>query len=206
MGAPSKVTPGFASVPLTLVPVPAGQRWWRLYRKPPHTAPLGFGYRASRFSDPRVGLPDAQRYGVVYLGSAIEVCFLETILRDTRNGTLGDWPLAYADLQRWWCAHIVPTLPLACADLRKGGAVALGIPTDAIRGSRHVEGPTWSLAFWSHPQQPDGLLYPSRFNDQANLAVFDRALPKLHVETAIPLLKYRTQMAALIHKYNLAIV
>ncbi len=204
MAKPVDPPADFPSVQLGLQALPAGS-WWRLYRVP-YTNPLDFGYRPSRFSDPRVDLPEAERYGVLYLGSTIEVCFLETMLRDARNGLLGDLPIPYAELAQWQCTQIAADPGFTAVDLREGGAVALGVPTDAIRGSAHVQGQRWSLAFWSHPHQPDGLLYPSRFNEQTNLAVFHRALPKLRVKTATPLLSYRDEMAKVIRKYKLSII
>jgi hypothetical protein len=194
----------FPSVELALHALPAGP-WWRLYRAP-YTNPLDFGYRPSRFSDPRVALPQAERYGVLYLGSSIEVCFLETMLRDARNGLLGDLPIPYAELEQWQCAQVTAGPGFTAVDLRGGGAVALGVPTDAIRGSAHAQGQRWSLAFWSHPRQPDGLLYPSRFNEQTNLVVFDRAFQKLRVKIATALLSSRDEMTKIVRKYKLTII
>jgi hypothetical protein len=54
--------------------------------------PLGFGKNASRFSDPR--RRDAtKRFGVLYLGETLKVCFLEAVLRDRRDGLIGDLPI-----------------------------------------------------------------------------------------------------------------
>ncbi|MES0214072.1 RES domain-containing protein [Mesorhizobium sp. C280B] len=46
----------------------------------------------SRFSDPRRRV-DANRFGVLYLGDSLKVCFLETVLRDRRAGILDDLPI-----------------------------------------------------------------------------------------------------------------
>ncbi|MCK3803846.1 RES domain-containing protein [Sinorhizobium meliloti] len=43
--------------------------------------PLGYGKTPSRFSDPRRRDP-ARRFGVVYLGDTLKVCFLEAVLRE----------------------------------------------------------------------------------------------------------------------------
>ena len=55
--------------------------------------PLGYGKTPSRFSDPRVALPEEERFGVFYLGASIRVCFLETILRDRRTARTGYLPI-----------------------------------------------------------------------------------------------------------------
>jgi hypothetical protein len=46
-------------------------------------------------------------------------------------------------------------------------------------GSRHTLARAWSVAFHEHPEKPDGIIYPSRLNGHASLAVFDRAVAKL---------------------------
>jgi hypothetical protein len=45
-----------------------------------------------------------------------------------------------------------------------------------------------ALAFHQHPSAPNGIVYPSRLNGQTNLAVYDRATPKLRVANAGPLI------------------
>jgi hypothetical protein len=73
-------TPAFASVKLETATVAPGRRFGRLYfdRYP---NPLGFGKTPSRFSDPRRRIP-RNRFGVLYLGESLKVCFLEALLRD----------------------------------------------------------------------------------------------------------------------------
>ena len=43
-------------------------------------------------------------------------------------------------------------------DLREDGAVRMGIPTDAHRASRQSLGRAWSVAFYEHPDTPDGII------------------------------------------------
>ncbi len=40
----------------------------------------------------------------------------------------------------------------------------------------------WSAAFHEHPANPDGILYPSRLNEEINLAIYGRAVAKLRVD------------------------
>lgn len=47
------------------------------------------------------------------------------------------------------------------------------------RGSKQSLARRWSLAIYTHPEQPDGLIYPSRLNGEMNLAIYDRAIPKV---------------------------
>ena len=102
----TKVLPpkGFAGASLQIHDVPAGQRFGRisLGRYPD---PLGYGKTPSRFSDPRRRVA-ANRFGVLYLGESVKVCFLEAVLRDQRDGAIGDLPMAEAELHHHCYAEI----------------------------------------------------------------------------------------------------
>jgi RES domain len=196
---------GFESSGIELASIKTGTKWFRLYSSR-YPDPLGFGFSPSRFSDPRVALPKKDRFGVIYFGSSLKVCFLERILRDIRNGRLGDVPIPYAELEQLMCAEIVTARPLNLVDLRGDNLVKMGVPTDAVRASSHRLGQKWSLAFWLHKQRPHGILYYSRLNDEINMALYDVALPSIRVSTTRPLLEYRTEVAGLIREFELAIV
>jgi RES domain-containing protein len=142
---------------------------------------LGFGFSPSRLSDPRLNLAEPDRFGVIYFGSSLKVCFLERVLRDRRNGRLGDVPIPYTELEQLTCAEITTVRPLNLVDLRGDCPVKMGVPTDAVRALSHRLGQQWSLAFWLHKEHPDGILYPSRLNEEINLALYDVALPKMRV-------------------------
>jgi hypothetical protein len=43
-------------------------------------------------------------------------------------------------------------------------------------------------SFHEHPEQPDGIIYPSRLNAETNLAVYGRAISKLSVHGVTPLI------------------
>jgi hypothetical protein len=79
---------------------PRGASWWHLTLAR-YPDPLGYGKTPSRFSDPRVALPEEERFGVFYLGASIRVCFLETILRDRRTARTGYLPIPQSELQEW---------------------------------------------------------------------------------------------------------
>jgi RES domain len=94
--AGSRPTAKFATVDLETATIAAGRLFARLYlgRYPD---PLGFGKTQSRFSDQRRRTA-RNRFGVLYLGESLKVCFLETVLRDKRNGAIGDFPLSEHEL------------------------------------------------------------------------------------------------------------
>jgi len=167
----------FASSRLRLHTGAAGERYGRIVmaRFPD---PLGYGKSGSRFSDPR-RRKDENRFGVIYLGETLTVCFLEAVLRDQRDGVVGEFAMEEIELEQRRYAEIELATPLRLVDLRGNSAIAMGVPSDAHRGTSHTLGRAWSVAFHEHPQAPDGIIYPSRLNGQVNLAVYGRAAGKL---------------------------
>jgi hypothetical protein len=101
---------------------------------------------------------------------------------------VGDYPLDERELHIRRFAEIEVVRDLTMVDLRGDGAVRMGVPSDVARASRQTLARAWSVAFHDHPQVPDGIVYASRLNGQTNLAVYDRALPKLAVRRAMPLI------------------
>jgi hypothetical protein len=118
-------------------------------------------------------LPEDQRFGVLYLGSTLKLCFIEAVLRDRRNGTLGDYPMEETELARLRYTQIIVRSPLHLVDLRGDGQLRMGIPSDVVGSSRQAPARQWSRAFYEHPTKPDGVIYSSRLNQDTNLAVYD---------------------------------
>ncbi len=171
--------PAFDGVALDLMTVPVGAKFGRIHRKT-FPDPLGFGKNPSRFSDPR-RRAEADRFGVLYLGSSLKVCFLETMLRDERDGIVGQIAIAESELDDRRYAEIRVSQALRLLDLSGDGPVRMGIPSDVARGRRQALARKWSVAFHEHPQQPDGIVYPSRLNGETNLAIYGRAVGKLEL-------------------------
>jgi len=167
----------FADASLQIHEVPFGQRFGRIYQSR-YLNPLGFGKTPSRFSDPRRRVA-ASRFGVLYLGESLKVCFLEAVLRDQRDGTIGDLPMEETELHNRHYAEIEVTASLTMVDLRDDNAIVMGVPTDVAKASNQTLARSWSVAFHDHPDKPDGIIYPSRLNGHTNLAVFDRSIVKL---------------------------
>ncbi len=163
-----------ASGALTTTHAPVGSVWHHIFldRFPD---PLGFGFASSRFSDPRK--KTANRFGVYYVGQTFEVAFPETIVRDRRNGNPGPLVLSANDLDDY--VHVTVQVRLDLVDLLGGNTVALGVPTDAVRASAHRLGQRASPAVYQRADRLDGIRYQSRLNGDENLAIYDRAVPKL---------------------------
>ena len=172
-------TPAFAGVALDIKIISAGLEFGRIYRKT-YSDPLGFGKDPSRFSDPRRRVP-AHRFGVLYLGTSLKVCFLETILRDERDGIVGQVEIAESELDDRRYAEIRVREPLQLADLRGDGPVRMGVPSDVPRSRGQALARKWSVAFHDHPRSLDGIFYPSRLNGESNLAIYGRAVGKLEL-------------------------
>ena len=204
---------GFANRDLALVPPPPGPlfRAFRSY----HPDPLGYRPAPSRFADPAIGTPGARPFGTIYLGESIEVCVLETIIRESGIGLAGGGgiPVAERELASWSVARVTflphegsGPGPPGLLDLQAGGTVVSRIPTDVIGASDHALSRAWAKAIHDHPSAPAGLLYPSRLNGQTNLALFDRALGALRVEQVDPLLGLGDDLAAVLARYEVAVV
>ncbi|MER8522957.1 RES family NAD+ phosphorylase [Mesorhizobium sp. M0220] len=176
----------FGRAKLEIETISPGRTFGRIYWST-YPDPLGYGKSPSRFSDPRRRV-DANRFGVLYLGDSLKVCFLEAVLRDRREGTLDDLPIEEVELTRRRYAEIATTTDLRLVDLRGDNAVRMGVPTDVVRAQRQNLARRWSLAFHEHPSEPDGIIYPSRLNEATNLAIYDRATPKLQPKRVMTLL------------------
>jgi hypothetical protein len=172
-------TPAFGGVALDIVTVSVGTKFGRIHRKT-FPEPLEFGKNPSRFSDPRRRTED-HRFGVLYLGSSLKVCFLETVVRDDRDGIVGQIEIAESELDDRRYAEIRVSQVLRLLDLTENGPVRMGIPSDVARGRRQALARKWSVAFHEHPAQVDGIVYPSRLNGEKNLAIYGRAVGKLEL-------------------------
>jgi hypothetical protein len=170
-------TPAFDRVALDLMTVPVGATFGRIHRKT-FPDPLGFGKNPSRFSDPR-RRTEANRFGVLYLGSSLKVCFLETMLRDDRDGIVGQIAIAESELDDRRFSEIRVREPLRLLDLTGDGLVRMGIPSDVARGRRQALARKWSVVFHEHPAQVDGIVYLSRLNGETNMAIYGRSVGKL---------------------------
>ncbi|MER9630976.1 RES family NAD+ phosphorylase [Mesorhizobium sp. M0296] len=178
--------PDFGLANVEIETISPGRTFCRIYWST-YPDPLGYGKSPSRFSDPRRRV-DVNRFGVLYLGDSLKVCFLETVLRDRREGLVDDLPIEEVELTQRRYAEITTTADLRLVDLRDDNAVRMGIPTDVVRAQRQNLARRWSLAFNEHSSRPDGIIYPSRLNGATNLAIYDRAIPKLQPKRVLTLL------------------
>lgn len=190
---------GFASRPLVVHREPVGRMWQRLYETK-HTNPLGFGLAPSRFSD-----PTAAAFGVVYLASSVKVAFHEVILRDRADARSGAVLIGWAEIEGYTCAEIAVVSELKLVNLTGDGPLKMGVPSDVAGARDQTLAQQWSAAFHAHPDRVDGVYYPSRLNEERNIALCDRALHKVRVGRTPRLLDLRNPVAVIINDFELEI-
>jgi hypothetical protein len=143
------------------------QTWWRLHSC--HRDAVYFGCTGrNRFDAP--GCPNGE-YRALYAAADVYGAFIETLGRETGKNRV--------DLQtlRVIClARLETTRPLDLVDLTGTGLTHVGADAGLWAGRDYTLCGRWALAFWRHPQQPDGLYYSSRHDPhRGSLVLFDRA-------------------------------
>lgn len=198
----SAVLPGadFAVRELVLKTVSAGATWRRLFETR-FPDPLGHAPGLSRFSD-----PTGRAFNLVYLGSSFRVAFVETILRDHADGRGADCIIDRAEIEKSSMAVIQPIADLRLVDLTGNGGLRMGVPSDVVGARDQTLARTWSAAFHAHPDQPDGVFYPSRLNEERCAAVYHRAVGKLRVIARPMLMDCRSELAATLEGLELAVI
>ncbi len=152
-------------------------------------------------------------YGVMYTGATPFVSFAEALL--PAPGTLAaitvsasgaTVPVSSGMVASHGLAVVTPVEPLRCLDLRGPGLTCIGADGRLATGS-HLVAQRWSLALWSHPSEPDGILYHSRRDpDDTALAIFDRAEGKTRVDLLGGLKgpRHRELLAQIYERYGVA--
>jgi RES domain len=163
--------------------------------------PLGFRHGLSRFSD-----PTGSAFGILYFGSSLKVAFVEVILRDRGEAHIDQIPIPYTELEAYICADIDVVEELNLVDLTGDAGLRMGVPTDVVGAKDQTLSRQWSKAFYEHPDRVDGIFYPSRFNEERNIALYDRARTKVRPAATPLLVQCRDELAALIRDLELAIV
>lgn len=193
----------FAERPLSVQRV-AAAKLLRIHRA--DRFPIHFGReRWHRFDDP------LQQYGVLYASPELAVCFTETILRDyfrALPGSAGALIPAEELEDRWVSRLDTPDArPLRLADLRGPALQRLGGDAQ-VTASSDYQGLTqhWSRAIWEHPENVDGILYLSRYdNTLPATALFDRVTVRgLTVRETLPLLTH-PDLPAVLDRYGVGI-
>lgn len=164
MTAPGRHPPpprGGSTRSLAIRRVPKNHTWFRLYRN--NYDALHFGMtRRSRFDAPN------GEFGVLYVARQIAGAFIETLVRD------GIRELSEERIESYQITGITVSRGLKLVDLAGKGLVRIGVDARLNTGDYRIA-QRWSLAFFAHPDKPDGILYPSRHDPKQHLAaLYDR--------------------------------
>ncbi len=199
---PRDAVPGAALAGRRLVvrTIAAGENWYRLYESR-FPDPLGWGPGLSRFGD-----PTGRAFGLIYLGASAKVCFVETILRDRADGRGTDCVVALSEIERRRLATLRSTAPLRLVDLTGDGPLRMGVPSDVAGARDQSLARLWSKAFHAHAEAPDGVLYPSRLNEERCIALYDRAIGKVAPVATPHLMECRAELAAILSDLDIALV
>ena len=154
---------------------------WRIHdatRGPVWFGPAPGSPPRSRFDAP------AGEFGVCYVALSPEAAFAETFLRNPGRRMLDSTLLGTRALTSLACDR-----PLRVARLHGPGLARLGATAEVTHGPAYELARRWSVALWSHPSRPDGILYSSRHDDdELCLALFDRDPVSLAVKSSQSLL------------------
>jgi hypothetical protein len=192
--------PSFAKRPLVTATIPVGAKWRRMYETR-YPNPLGYGPGLSRFSD-----PTGKAFGLIYLGSSAKIAFVETILRDRTDGRGVACVVAYDEIEKRCLATIVPVEPLVLVGLTRDGPLRMGVPSDVVGARDQSLARRWSVTFHDHSDEPDGVLYPSRLNEERCIALYARAIGKVKAAATPRLLDCRSELAAILDDLEIALV
>lgn len=152
--------------------------------------PLGLGYGETRFASP------SKAFRVLYLGSDLVTGIAETVIRDRFVGR-SRRRLTEDELEAWGVTEVRANAALSLLDLRTTGPVALGVPTNAVRGKAHKAGRAFSERVYAESSSIDGILFASRLTNASCIAVYDRAVGKLDAGVVQPLIRQRLLIPAL---------
>lgn len=134
-------------------------------------APMYFGNnRENRFDSKE------QNFGVLYLAQELNSSFVEVFCRTREKH------VTTARLEQYCVCEFRASRNLKLIDLVGPGLVKMGLDGRLATGS-YATSQSWSQAFYEHPENADGILYPSRHDPQQMLAaLFDRSQSLLTVK------------------------
>jgi hypothetical protein len=175
--------------------------WYRGH--PRAHGPLHFNRVSGRFAS-----PDGQAFGTLYVGEDEFAAFIEAFNQGMGSTPLGLFISQSLLASRCLCA-VTATRPLRLVDLTSGASLKrLSIDADSrIGAGPHVVSRRWASALWSHPDQPDGLIYLSRHApDHRSIALFDRTADALVAACAENLLLDPRRVGAILEHFGCALL
>ncbi len=171
--------------------------------------PIHFGKdRKWRFDDP------LGEYGMLYASQTWEGAFAEALLPPpgvlTATTTLigASVPISATTIEAHGLAEVTWNTLLRCVDLTGERLASIGADASIATGPWRTS-QRWSRAFFTHPLEPDALLYRCRRDPSSvALAIHERAGPKTIVTPLGGLLEpqHTRLLAQIVQRYHVAIV
>jgi hypothetical protein len=141
-----------------------------------------------RFNSP------AGEFGILYLGEDAHSAFIETY-----GWLTGVRVVTREQLKQRHLVHVSADRLLNLVDLTGKGLAMVGADGRLCIGDEYEISQRWSLAFWNHPERPDGILYRTRHDpDKKAVTLFDRD----EVKSALSF----TDMGSLVDKDNVELL
>lgn len=145
------------------------ERLFRLVRTE-YSDPAYFGREATYRFDARDG-----SYGVCYLGTTLDCCFLE-VLSAERDPHTQRLFVTMAALRGYYAATAHLQRPLRLAYLADDGLAHIGIDQRVTGGDDYRLSQIWGQAVHGHESMVDGLFYATRHHNRLYaVALFERA-------------------------------
>ena len=156
-----------------------------------------------RFDDPE------REFGVLYAAFDLETAFAETVLRDRAVHSAGPIvPLDYAEIAERVVVQLGSgslSRPLRVIKLYDEGLSAARTDSQIAVRDHYPTTQRWARAFYEHPAQVDGIVYPSRYmGARRSVVLFERAKRYIAIRSSTPLL-HHPGFPALINVFRVAI-
>ncbi len=152
---------------------------------------------------PPVGRFDsaAGRFDVLYAALSFDCSFAEVLLRNPARQIV-----SLPEIEARSFAVLGLNANVRLVDLTGPGLSRLGLDARFLSGGYNVCG-AWADALHDHPEQPAGILYPSRFDPSGHcFALFDRVAPHLDLAAdSVPLGELLPDVAAALDRYGKAL-
>lgn len=182
-----------ATAALPIVAYAAGAAFCRCHRT--RDAPIFFGPPPGSRPKFRFDAPRAE-FRTLYVGLSLEAAIVETLCRNPARRTVD-----FVDLELRSRAVLTSAAQLRLVKAHGDGLAQLGT-TAALATGPYAASRVWAHFLWSHKEQPDGLVYPSRHNPELLCAaIFDRSHATFTASTS-PLLADAASLAAILLRHG----
>ncbi|MBI4277117.1 MAG: RES family NAD+ phosphorylase [Armatimonadetes bacterium] len=143
----------------------------------------------------------AGEYGVLYAAENAFCAFIE-VFGDPLDLRL----VSRRDLSKKCLSGVSAKRPLWLVDLRGEGLRSIHADARLTSGPHDVAR-QWTVALWSHPDQPDGLTYRARHDPSREaVAIFDRAKTAVAAKTMRPLTGDETLLSRILDHCGFGLV